>query len=86
VFPDLPRRVAKILLSQPRGDDGSIGLRMSQEELTRHVGGTRQSVNAALRGFERRGRIEVRDRTVTVKQYEALSGFAGIDGPAPPSR
>jgi DNA-binding FadR family transcriptional regulator len=41
---------------------------MSQEELAHQVGGTRQSVNAALRGFERRGWIEVHDRTVTVKQ------------------
>jgi CRP-like cAMP-binding protein len=48
VFLDLPRRVAKVLLGQPRGDDGRIGLRMSQEELARQVGGTRQSVNAAL--------------------------------------
>ena len=80
VFLDLPRRVAKTLLSQPRGEDGSIGLRMSQEELARQVGGTRQSVNAALRGFERRGWIEVRDRTVTVKQQDALTGFAGIEG------
>lgn len=78
VFLDLPRRVAKILLSQPRTDDGSIGLRMSQEELARQVGGTRQSVNAALRGFERRGWIEVHDRTITVRQRDALSGFAGI--------
>ena len=55
MFLDLPRRVAKVLLSQPRGADGVIRLRMSQEELAHQVGGTRQSVNAALRGFERRG-------------------------------
>ena len=62
VFLDLPRRVAKVLLSQPRGDDGVIELKMSQEELAHQVGGSRQSVNAALRGFERRGWIEVHDR------------------------
>jgi CRP-like cAMP-binding protein len=77
VFLDLPRRVAKVLLSQPRGDDGVIGLKMSQEELAHQVGGTRQSVNAALRGFERRGWIELHDRSVTVKQAAALSRFAG---------
>jgi CRP/FNR family transcriptional regulator, cyclic AMP receptor protein len=78
VFLDLPRRVAKVLLSQPRGDDGIIRPGMSQEELAHQVGSTRQSVNAALRGFERRGWIEMQDRTVTVKQPDALARFAGI--------
>jgi CRP-like cAMP-binding protein len=77
VFLDLPRRVAKVLLGQPRGDDGVIRLRMSQEQLARQAGGSRQSVNTALRGFERRGWIEVRDRVVTVKQAVALARFAG---------
>jgi CRP/FNR family cyclic AMP-dependent transcriptional regulator len=77
VFLDLPRRVAKVLLSQARGDDSVIRLNLSQEELAHQVGGTRQSVNAALRGFERRGWIEVHDRAVTVKQATALGRFAG---------
>jgi CRP/FNR family transcriptional regulator, cyclic AMP receptor protein len=76
VFLDLPRRVAKVLLSQPRGDDGEIELKMSQEELAHQVGGSRQSVNAALRGFERRGWIELHDRAVTLRQAEALARFA----------
>jgi CRP/FNR family transcriptional regulator, cyclic AMP receptor protein len=79
VFLDLPRRVAKILLSQPRGADGTIQLRMSQEELAHQVGGTRQSVNAALRGFERRGWLEMRDRTVVLRQAAALGRFAGLE-------
>jgi CRP/FNR family transcriptional regulator, cyclic AMP receptor protein len=77
VFLDLPRRVAKVLLGQPRGDDGAIRLKMSQEELAHQVGGTRQSVNAALRGFEKRGWLELHDRAVTVTQPAALSRFAG---------
>ena len=76
VFLDLPRRVAKVLLSQPRGDDGVVQLNMSQEELAHQVGGSRQSVNAALRGFERRGWIEAHDRAVTVRQAAALGRFA----------
>jgi CRP/FNR family transcriptional regulator, cyclic AMP receptor protein len=76
VFLDLPRRVAKVLLSQPRGDGDVIQLNMSQEELAHQVGGTRQSVNAALRGFERRGWIAIHDRAVTVKQAAALARFA----------
>jgi CRP/FNR family transcriptional regulator, cyclic AMP receptor protein len=56
-----------------------IRLRMNQEELAHQVGGTRQSVNAALRGFERRGWLEVRDRAVVVKQAAALGRFAGLE-------
>jgi CRP/FNR family transcriptional regulator, cyclic AMP receptor protein len=77
VFLDLPRRVAKVLLSQPRGADGVIWQKMTQEELAHRVGGARQSVNAALRGFERRGWIQVHNQAVTVKQAAALSRFAG---------
>jgi CRP/FNR family transcriptional regulator, cyclic AMP receptor protein len=77
VFLDLPRRVAKVLLGLPRGDGGEIEQRMSQEELAHLIGGTRQSVNAALRGFERRGWIDVEGRMVTVQQPEALARFAG---------
>jgi CRP/FNR family cyclic AMP-dependent transcriptional regulator len=77
VFLDLPRRVAKTLLSQPRDRDGLIQPALSQEELAHQAAGTRQSVNAALRGFERRGWIEVRGRAVSVKEPTALSRFAG---------
>jgi CRP-like cAMP-binding protein len=77
VFLDLPRRVAKVLLSQPRGGDGIIRPTVSQEELAHQAGGTRQSINAALRGFERRGWIEVQDRAVTIKQAAALGRFTG---------
>ena len=77
VFLDLPRRVAKVLLSQSRDQDGVIRLRMSQEQLAHQAAGTRQSVNATLRGFERRGWIEVHGRGVTVQQEAALSQFAG---------
>ena len=79
VFLDLPRRVAKVLLSQPRGDDGIIKPRLNQEEIAHQVGSTRQSVNAALRGFERRGWIEMHDRAIAVKQPTALSRFAGTE-------
>jgi CRP/FNR family transcriptional regulator, cyclic AMP receptor protein len=79
VFLDLPRRVAKVVLSQPPGADGAIRLKMSQEELAHQVGGTRQSVNAALRGFERRGWLKLHDRAVTVTQPAALARFAGTE-------
>src|SRR5262249_3320495 len=55
VFLDLPRRVAKVLLSQPRDGGGVIRPPLTQEQLAQHAAGTRQSVNAAPRGFDRRG-------------------------------
>ena len=79
VFLDLPRRVAKVLLNQPRDADGTIRTRLSQEQLAHQAGGTRQSVNAALRGFEKRGWIEVHDRIIMVKQAAALGRFAGVE-------
>ena len=77
VFLDLPRRVAKALLSQPRDGAGLISPHLTQEQLAHHAAGTRQSVNAALRGFERRGWITVDGRAVTVCQPEMLARFAG---------
>ena len=77
VFLDLPRRVAKALLSQPRDGAGVICPQLTQEQLAHHAAGTRQSVNAALRGFERRGWITVDGRAVTVRQPEMLARFAG---------
>ena len=77
VFLDLPRRVAKALLSQARRPDGVIWPAVSQEELAHQAGGSRQSVNTALRGFERRGWIQVSGRTITVTDEVALNRFAG---------
>ncbi len=79
VFLDLPRRLAKVLLSQAPGEDGRIRFGLSQQELAHRVGGTRQSVNAALRGFERRGWVEVHERAVTVRQPTALGRFVGSE-------
>ena len=76
VFLDLPRRVAKALLGQPRDGAGVICPQLTQEQLAHHAAGTRQSVNAALRGFERRGWITVDGRAVTVRQPEMLARFA----------
>ena len=50
-------------------------LAAAQEAL--HTETKKDTVNAALRGFERRGWIEMHDRAVTVKQPDALGRFAG---------
>jgi len=77
VFLDLPRRVAKVVLSQPRDPGGLVTPQLTQEQFAHLAAGTRQSVNAALRGFEKRGWITVNGRDVTVRQPEMLAHFAG---------
>jgi CRP-like cAMP-binding protein len=77
VFLDLPRRIAKVLLSQPRDAGGVISPQLTQEQFAHLAAGTRQSVNAALRGFEKRGWIVVNGRDLTVRQPEMLAHFAG---------
>lgn len=77
VFLGLPRRVAKILLENPRSPNGKVDLGLSQEQLSHRVAGTRQSVNQALRGFERRGWISIDGRAIVLNDVEALSRFAG---------
>ncbi len=70
-------RIPRLSPHAQKEDDGVIRLQLRQEELAHQVGGTGQSVNAALRGFERRGWIEVHDRAMTVTQAAALGQFAG---------
>jgi CRP/FNR family cyclic AMP-dependent transcriptional regulator len=77
VFLDLPRRVAKVLLSQPRDAGGIISPHMNQEQFAHLAAGTRQSINAALRGFEKRGWITTDGRDLTVRQPDMLARFAG---------
>jgi CRP/FNR family cyclic AMP-dependent transcriptional regulator len=79
VFLDLPRRVAKSLLEHPRDANGAVDLGLSQEQLSHQVAGTRQSVNQALRGFERRGWIAVNGRQIVLRDVAGLARFAGDD-------
>lgn len=76
VFLDLPRRLAKMLLEQPRGEDDVVDLGLNQGEIAQRVGGTRQSTNAALRGFERRGWVKLAGQRVVIVDVAALERFA----------
>jgi Crp-like helix-turn-helix domain len=63
-------------LASSAGKKSSPSIRSS---VAHQAGGTRQSVNAALRGFERRGWIEAHDRVITIRQPAALGRFADVD-------
>lgn len=74
LFLDLPRRVAKFVMGRA-GTQEHADLGLSQSELAAAVGGARQTVNGALRGFERRGWIHVEGRTVHILDRDALTEF-----------
>jgi CRP/FNR family transcriptional regulator, cyclic AMP receptor protein len=84
VFLDLYGRVAKLLvgLAEERGaktEDGVVlDLPLTQTDLAGMVGGSRQSVNQILRAFDRRGYVELRGRTVVIKQPDLLRRRAGL--------
>ncbi len=78
VFLDLPRRVAKLLLMRMRESGRPlIELGLTQTEIASLLGGSRQSVNQALREFEKRNWILAEGQTVTILQVERLRRFAG---------
>lgn len=78
VFLDLPRRVAKLLLMRAReAGRPVIELGLTQTEIASLLGGSRQSVNQALREFERRAWILSEGQTITILQLDRLRRFAG---------
>jgi CRP-like cAMP-binding protein len=84
VFLDLEGRVAKLLvtMAEQRGEtrDGSIALDLgvTQTDLARMVGGSRQSVNQILHVLAGRGFLNVHGRNVEVVDIERLRRRAGI--------
>ncbi len=75
-FLDLPRRVGKLLLAQREAAHaGAKGASLTQTEMAARVGASRQSVNAALQEFQRRGWIRLAAREITVLDPGALASF-----------
>ncbi|MEV0384452.1 Crp/Fnr family transcriptional regulator [Nonomuraea sp. NPDC050643] len=79
---DVPSRVASWLLRRCAGG-GPVPLHAGQAGLGAEIGATRVSVNRALRGFERRGVIEIGAGEVTVLDRRALARAARV--PVPPA-
>lgn len=78
VFLDLPRRVAKLLLSRARTrPDGRTvsDLGASQSVVAAQLGVSRQSVNKALGGLARHAWIEVDGRNVVLRDPTALQRY-----------
>jgi CRP-like cAMP-binding protein len=79
VFLDLPSRVARRLLELAEDSAGASPRtrRVTQTELANMVGGTRQSVNLALRTLEERGCIRLVGLTIELLDPDELRRRAG---------
>jgi CRP/FNR family cyclic AMP-dependent transcriptional regulator len=77
VFLDMQGRVARQLL-QLAGDDGTSTPPITQSELADMIGGTRQSVNGALRSLEKRGHIQADGKIIRILDPEALRRRASM--------
>ncbi|MGI8815272.1 MAG: Crp/Fnr family transcriptional regulator [Pseudonocardia sp.] len=75
-FLDIPRRVAKLVLSRAP-PDGAGTARLTQSEMAAAVGASRQRLNAALQDFQRRGWVTVRPGRIELRDPEALRRFVG---------
>jgi CRP/FNR family cyclic AMP-dependent transcriptional regulator len=73
VFLDVPRRVAKLLLALPAPG----GTCLTQTDMADRVGASRQSLNAALQDFQRRGWITVARTGIGVQDPVAMRRFVG---------
>lgn len=75
-FLDMQGRVAKLLLQLATGDSGSpaeeVDVPLSQTDLARMVGASRQTVNQILRAFQLAGFITVTGRTLRILRRDAL--------------
>lgn len=85
VFLDLHGRVAKLLLNfvDTRGehtDEGIVlDLHLTQGDLARMVGGSRQSVNQILGMLSNRGYLALYGRKIVIKRLDLLRRRAGLE-------
>jgi CRP/FNR family cyclic AMP-dependent transcriptional regulator len=84
VFLDLHGRVAKRLVAMA-GERGErvdeaceLDLEVTQSDLAKMVGGSRQSVNQILSALERRGYLEMSGRKFVIRDLPALRRRAGL--------
>jgi len=83
---DLPARVAKLLLmladqqasTSGPGRQPTVEVRLTQTDMANMVGGSRQSVNQILSSFATRGIIDLRGRTIVLRQLDHLRRRAGL--------
>ena len=79
---ELPARLAKCLLRLANDEEGAnnarIEIQLSQRELGNLCGATRESINKCLRGWQRRGIVEIEESLVRVANRTALEELAEL--------
>jgi CRP/FNR family transcriptional regulator, cyclic AMP receptor protein len=83
---ELPARLAKALLrfGNPEAQANnrrSLQVQLSQRELGNICGATRESINKCLRGWQRRGIVQIEESLVTVANLTALEELAELAEP-----
>jgi CRP-like cAMP-binding protein len=90
IFLDLRTRLAKRLVALAVGygretpDGIRIALKLSQSDLGRLLGATREAVNKQLHALIEEKLIALDGRTIVVREMQALRGIAGEIGHAVP--
>ncbi|MFZ5891851.1 MAG: Crp/Fnr family transcriptional regulator [Myxococcota bacterium] len=80
---DIPARLAEVLVNlaerhgQRRGNDVTIPVRLSQQDLGNMVGATRESVNKQLRGWTQEGIVRQEEGRVVIGDLAALRRRVG---------
>jgi CRP-like cAMP-binding protein len=83
---ELPARLAKALLrfghvGGQAENRRSLQIQLSQRELGNICGATRESINKCLRGWQRRGIVQIEESLVTVANLTALEELAELAEP-----
>jgi len=79
-FFELPARLAKTLLrtAQPSGrGNKQLKLSLSQSDLAKMIGATRETVNRCLRDWQRRGILDLKGGWTIILKPEVLEDLAG---------
>ena len=78
LFMKLDRRLA-IFLTEEVLDRGADTLRMTHDQIARHVGSAREVITRMLKYFAAEGLVELGRGTVTVTDPEGIRALAGVD-------
>ena len=74
---DAPGRLAAVLLDlggeAAANQEATVAVALNQSDLARMIGASRQTTNQALREFETRGYIVLRDGTLAIRDRPALA-------------
>ena len=76
---ELGARLAKTMLRQiDRQNEVRLRISLSQSELARMIGGTREGVNRQLKKWEQAGLVEVDRGSIVVRRRVGLAAIAGL--------